>query len=954
MGRLPTFLVVIFLLSSFHSLVKYSHPQTEFDLRGVSSQSSNASSNQQSIGNFSQISSSFNLGFNESIAVRGYGNIELSDVVTDSGGNTYAAFVVGTQANSYVLLNGTKYYTDTNGHVIFVKFQPNLSVAWAFNATGLAPPILHLSSNESLVVGSYFSSAGEFFGNSDNSKSLFFAKVSQSGLLIQFVKKAPPTSLVMFDFAIDSFDAIYTYGTIRCASCTVQTSFGSSSFWVVGGADFFAKLNSSGTWDWATTQTGNSWQLRNAKLGIDSANNIIFSSEVAWTSSAHSFFGISGFDYDPNSGGFGCVTFKMFENRSVQWFKKISANQLGTIRCTALAIDPDDRIIIAGEFEDQFSFNSTSYNTLGGSDAFLGIYDNNGTSVWMNTFGSVSEEFLEDVSVDPNGTISLCGHTSGVLSLGSIVIQKTGIGKDLYFLQVNNDSSYGTTLLSTGGGAEQNCKITSSQGRSILGYEYTGQTQLATSSHSTLGNTDVSMMELRSDFDADGVSDYIDDDDDDDGIEDDVDRCQFGYQNWISGTNTDHDSDGCYDLSEDVDDDNDGVSDDLDDCEKGAVNWLSHNSSDLDNDGCQDIGEDVDDDNDGFIDLTDYCPTSFGNSTFPKEQGCVDTDGDSRPDLTDPFPNDWLEWRDSDNDGSGDNSDHLPFDPSQQQDTDGDSYGDNEYGTLGDSCPMISGNSTVDLFGCIDSDVDGWSDLGDSHPTNPSQFQDRDGDGYGDNQSENATQSDRFPMDGTQWADTDGDGHGDNPVGNSADRFPNDPNRWQDSDHDGVADEDDAFPDDATQDTDSDGDGYGDNAAGNRGDTFPNDPNEWDDTDGDDVGNNEDAFPFDPSQTTDADGDGFGDNPRGTGADKFPEDATQWSDIDGDGYGDNTEGTTPDAFIADPTQWSDVDGDGYGDNPTGRLADAFPNDPTQWEDMDGDGFGDNSEREQPRPVLVRL
>jgi len=377
----------------------------------------------------------------------------------------------------------------------------------------------------------------------------------------------------------------------------------------------------------------------------------------------------------------------------------------------------------------------------------------------------------------------------------------------------------------------------------------------------------------------------------------------------------------------------------------------------------------------------DYCPSLFGNSNRNSTYGCPDSDYDGWADLEDAFVNQSSQWTDSDGDG----------------------FGDEFNGFQGDSCPEISGTSTVDRFGCLDSDDDGYSDQGDAFPHEPTQYSDRDLDGYGDNQSEGANNPDAFPGDTTQWSDSDGDGHGDNPNGNSADlfpndstrwqdsdldgvaneddafdndasqwndtdgdgygdnqngnlpdRFPSDPNRWQDSDYDGVADEDDAFPDDATQDTDSDGDGYGDNAAGNRGDTFPNDPNEWDDTDADDVGNNQDAFPFDPSQTTDVDGDGFGDNPRGTGADKFPEDATQWSDIDGDGYGDNGEGTTPDAFIADPTQWSDVDGDGYGDNPTGRLADAFPNDPSQWEDLDGDGFGDNQSGNNPDPFLFDL
>ena len=383
----------------------------------------------------------------------------------------------------------------------------------------------------------------------------------------------------------------------------------------------------------------------------------------------------------------------------------------------------------------------------------------------------------------------------------------------------------------------------------------------------------------------------------------------------------------------------------------------------------------------------DNCPSVYGESTHDVF-GCLDSDGDGWSETRDFFPYEASQWNDTDNDGFGDNesgfrgdacpesfgesdkdrfgcedndgdgwsdeNDMFPYDSSQWSDWDGDGFGDQFNGFEGDACPADLGNSTKDRFGCVDSDDDGWSDTGDDFPFNPTQWVDRDGDGYGDNQSQLALMVDMFPTDVTQWTDIDGDGHGDNPYGTEGDWFPDDPSRWQDSDRDGVADEDDAFPNERSQSEDMDGDGYGDNPDGENPDAFPSDPDEWQDTDGDDVGNNEDAFPFDPSQTTDADGDGFGDNPRGTGADKFPEDSTQWSDIDGDGHGDNAEGTTPDAFIADPTQWSDVDGDGYGDNPTGRQADAFPNDPTQWEDFDGDGLGDNQSGNNPDPFLFDL
>jgi len=334
-------------------------------------------------------------------------------------------------------------------------------------------------------------------------------------------------------------------------------------------------------------------------------------------------------------------------------------------------------------------------------------------------------------------------------------------------------------------------------------------------------------------------------------------------------------------------------------------------------------------DGDGYGDnpmgyLADDCVTNPGNSSLII-LGCPDSDGDYYADMDDAFPSEVTQWNDTDYDGYGDNlngirGDNCPIsygtstrnntlgcldsdfdgwadsqdifvnDSSQWEDTDGDGYGDQLIGFQGDACPSTLGNSTEDRYGCPDADGDGWSDDGDDIPSNPTQWKDRDGDGYGDNAT--GTMADAFPSDGTQWNDTDGDG-------------------------------------------------YGDEETGNRGDAFPNDPEEWQDSDSDGIGNNADDFPFDPSQQTDSDGDGFGDNPLGSGADKFPDDPSQWSDIDGDGYGDNQTGNNSDAFIADPTQHADRDGDGYGDSLSGRLADMFPDNPTQWIDQDGDGLGDN-------------
>lgn len=360
--------------------------------------------------------------------------------------------------------------------------------------------------------------------------------------------------------------------------------------------------------------------------------------------------------------------------------------------------------------------------------------------------------------------------------------------------------------------------------------------------------------------------------------------------------------------------------------------------------------------------LSDGCPNTWGNSTEDRI-GCIDSDGDG---YSDPTP-DWPA------DPNGD-ADAFPDDPTQWKDSDGDGFGDNTTGNNPDQCPGEYGTSTVDRVGCPDADGDGWSNAGDPFPTDGTQWEDRDGDNYGDNP--NGNNPDAFPDDSNQWADSDGDGYGDRPVPGSGDFFPSDPTQWSDfdgdgfgdnpdgnngdqcpelygestipaargcpdSDNDGVVDPFDAFPDDFYQQTDNDGDGWGDNQAVPNGDECPevygtstnNSRQGCPDADNDSWADVDDMFPNDPLQWVDTDLDGWGDNygwvnttiADETDVGNLIEIRDQWGD----------------AFPLDPSQWSDTDGDGFGDNNTGRLPDAFPLRSSQWADTDGDGYGDN-------------
>ena len=351
------------------------------------------------------------------------------------------------------------------------------------------------------------------------------------------------------------------------------------------------------------------------------------------------------------------------------------------------------------------------------------------------------------------------------------------------------------------------------------------------------------------DHDGDGCLDETEDpDDDNDGVIDVSDLCSTGDLAWSSTALTDYDSDGCQDAVEDVDDDNDRICDamelsndwacaqssaGMDICPQSAFNFFSNVQNDVDRDGCEDANEDLDDDNDGFTDEIDSCPSVAGSSSLGSELGCTDYDLDGYSDSIDVFPVESTQWLDSDGDGYGDNSDGFegdgcidvagtsiedlfgcpdadsdgwsdlndafPNEGTQHSDADNDGFGDTLTGYQGDECPGISGASTLDRFGCLDTDEDGWSDLNDA-----------------------------FAEDSTQHSDSDGDGFGDNPLGTTPDSCPgiyglSEEVRYgcPDADGDGWEDRLDAYSSDARLWSDADDDGYADQTGTNQSDDCP-------------------------------------------------------------------------------------------------------------------------------------
>ncbi|HJM68277.1 MAG TPA: hypothetical protein QF716_05320, partial [Candidatus Thalassarchaeaceae archaeon] len=222
----------------------------------------------------------------------------------------------------------------------------------------------------------------------------------------------------------------------------------------------------------------------------------------------------------------------------------------------------------------------------------------------------------------------------------------------------------------------------------------------------------------------------LDTDRDDDGVVDGVDVFPDDPTE-----SADSDSDGVgdnadefpLDGTESADSDGDNVGDNAD---VFPNNSAQQTDSDGDGYGDYEYGQDGDKfpndstqwndtDGDGYGDSQeagatepDACVNQSGSSTMDR-LGCQDTDGDG-----------WSDPGNGDEAHPSGNADAFFMEGNQWRDSDGDGYGDNLTGFRGDACPTLAGTSTrailydpginsytsINRYGCVDDDNDGYDD----------------------------------------------------------------------------------------------------------------------------------------------------------------------------------------------------------------------------------------------------
>ena len=410
------------------------------------------------------------------------------------------------------------------------------------------------------------------------------------------------------------------------------------------------------------------------------------------------------------------------------------------------AIDSNGQMHIVGQFENTANFGFINVTSNGWWDMFHAVLSPLGAWQEVSSSGGGGWESLESIILDSRDNAIVVGSYTANFTLGVDTLSdrdSNGDRRDVLVAQFDSNNQWLWAISAGGLGDDRGVSVQFGENESpIIGMEIQNTAQMSNFTVNSAGSYDIALWNYARDHDSDGLTDgadncprvanpaqqdtdgdlfgdACDDDDDGDAVGDDWDDCTPGETGWNSAPNTDHDSDGCRDETEDFDDDEDGILDLYDDCPKGPVGWLSTIANDENQDGC----EDLDSDGDGYVDQLDKCPAIDDDQADLDGDGIgdaceTDTDGDGIIDTLDNCMRDDFSWEsiheiDHDQDGCRD------------LDRDADDDGDNLL-DLSDDCPTgeINWNSSFDHDndGChddredFDDDSDGYEDSVDTCP----------------------------------------------------------------------------------------------------------------------------------------------------------------------------------------------------------------------------------------------
>jgi len=494
---------------------------------------------------------------------------ERGGIAVDSIGNIYV-----TGSFSETATFGNTSLTSSGYDDIFVaKLSASGSWQWAVKAGGSSQEssggIAVDSSGNSYVTGDFSETAT--FGSTSLSSdygdyNIFIAKLSSSGSW-EWAVKAGYYASQEWDrgngIAVDSSGNVYATGYF-----SGRATFGNTGLRSSGGYDIFiAKLNNSGSWQWAV-KAGSTGDDRGHGIAVDSSGNAYATGFFRGTAT----FGTTNLT---SSGGSDIFIAKLNSSGSWQW--AVKAGGPDWVRGIGIAVDSSGNTYSTGVFKSTAIFGSTNLTSSGDYDIFIAKL-------------SSSDEDMDGVeyTVDqcPDGATNWRSNSSTDIDNDGCRDSDEDLDDDNDGLLDDNDACPKGTI-----GPHPLGQDRDNDGCNDLTEDDDDDNDGWLDDED---NCPSITNQNQTDTDGDEIGDVCDPDDDNDGWLDDEDNCPS-----ITNQNqTDTDGDEIGDVC-DPDDDNDGLLDDDDDCP------LHDQTTDSNCNGITNLDEDSD--SDGIVDYFDQC-----------------------------------------------------------------------------------------------------------------------------------------------------------------------------------------------------------------------------------------------------------------------------------------------------------------------------------------------------------
>ncbi|MCB9223410.1 MAG: T9SS type A sorting domain-containing protein [Crocinitomicaceae bacterium] len=351
-----------------------------------------------------------------------------------------------------------------------VKMDLSGNVVWAKIIEGYgeqrATSLTVNSVGEIILLGLFADSAdfdpgpGIFQMNSTNAGTLdiFLEKLDASGNFIWAKSFGGTWSAGATQVIVDNNDNIIITGSVS-GQTDLDPGAGIDFYSSADANDFFvSKFDSAGNYLWGHATGGSSVDYGEG-IAIDSENNIYCAVRYQ-----HQFDAKPGPDslMIINQGSMDGLILKLNENGNFIWVYEIAGS--GWDSCEKIIIDGNDQIFVAGEYGDSVDFDPTlvenwSSAALGFQDNFVLKMDTSKNLCWVNTYGSISQDYSWGFDVTNDGFIAACGHLSASCDFdtgpGNYILTNSGVYqnsflttfRDLNYCNINNGITFSNNTL---------------------------------------------------------------------------------------------------------------------------------------------------------------------------------------------------------------------------------------------------------------------------------------------------------------------------------------------------------------------------------------------------------------------------------------------------------------------------------------------------------------------------